>query len=754
MATADELLAGASSSDNKTLVIDHYTRKINIPSGITNLGVENDDEVLRLNFKMPRYLSTTDLSEFPIRINYINAQGEDDIYVVTDATVVGDYITFSWLVGPSATAYKGYTKFNVNMLITDASSVIQQEYNTTIATLPVLEGLECSERIVAEYSDILLQWETRLFGIGDTEEGKLLEYSEEQQQNIVDKGVEVLATIPEDYTETYNLAHDSVRTRANAIVSTPQGDAIVVNDASDDYLRGLRIFGKTNQIKTTGAQLFDGRKIINLTGQGVTMTNDGNGVITISGTSTAAFSSVNIKIEGLTPGTYYASGTIDNHTIFYVRVTKADGTYNYVRSPKSFTLDGTETEVLGYIYAPQGGITYRNAKIYPMLNAGDTALPWEPYSGGVISPAPDWPQELTSVENPTVQIYGKNLLPYPYYFGDSKTTAGVTFTANEDGGITMSGTPEAYAAVQLVSRMKINSDITVALLGEYTNITLEINVYSKDNNHLAGYVSNKEVILLKDDFPEGTTFNISIKRSADEVEVTGTVYPIVVAGDTVPTEYVPYVNVQAISTTATLPGIPVSQNGNYTDANDQQWICDEIDYGRGVYVQRVKQITFNGSENWGTTSSTYLYHDLSDHAIKGGSGFCSHLPFWYNYGGDCIFASEKHVYLGETASARYNVDVATWTAYLAENPVTLTYILATPIETALTAEEIEAFKLYHSNYPHTTVVNDSNTGMELQYNADTQLYFNNSRGATDEQVQNAVDAWLSAYFTSAEGVSF
>lgn len=34
---------------------------------------------------------------------------------------------------------------------------------------------------------------------------------------------------------------------------------------------------------------------------------------------------------------------------------------------------------------------------YPMLNFGDTALPWEPYSGGAPSPSPDYPQDIISV---------------------------------------------------------------------------------------------------------------------------------------------------------------------------------------------------------------------------------------------------------------------------------------------------------------------------------------------------------------------
>ena len=171
MATVDELLVGVSTVD-KTLVISNDFRTINIPSSVPNLGVEYDDDVLRLDFKMPRYVSDTDLSTFNIRINYINSQGESDTYMVSDSnkTIEDEYITFSWRVGPTATRYKGNTKFNVCAKTTLPDGTIDKEFNTTIATLPVLEGLEVDEAIVTGYSDIIEQWRQELFGIGDTEE--------------------------------------------------------------------------------------------------------------------------------------------------------------------------------------------------------------------------------------------------------------------------------------------------------------------------------------------------------------------------------------------------------------------------------------------------------------------------------------------------------------------------------------------------------------------------------------------------------
>ena len=86
MPTAAELLSEIVEVD-KTLVISNDLRTIEIPRDIRNLGVEHDDDVLVLNFKMPQYIGDTDLSEFSIYINYINARGESDVYSVIERTI-------------------------------------------------------------------------------------------------------------------------------------------------------------------------------------------------------------------------------------------------------------------------------------------------------------------------------------------------------------------------------------------------------------------------------------------------------------------------------------------------------------------------------------------------------------------------------------------------------------------------------------------------------------------------------------------
>ena len=153
MATADELLSTIDT--DKTLIIDKDLRTIIIPSSVKNLGVESDDDVLRLKFSMPRMYGDVDLSDFSIYINYMNAKNTGDVYVVNDKTITDDTITFSWLVGRIALAYKGSVRFIVCMKKHDNDSNVIQEYNTTIASLPVLEGLETGETVIQQNPDII-----------------------------------------------------------------------------------------------------------------------------------------------------------------------------------------------------------------------------------------------------------------------------------------------------------------------------------------------------------------------------------------------------------------------------------------------------------------------------------------------------------------------------------------------------------------------------------------------------------------------
>lgn len=148
----------AETQTEDICVIDSDLRIIDIPEQFKVLGVESDKDVRAMQFRVPKTYKGTDLSAFTISVNYQNARGMKDRYIVTDKKVSGDQIEFSWTVGKTATVYRGDTRFIVCMRLIGSDGVIKKEFNTTLATMTVLEGLEVDNPVIEqEEKDIIAQ---------------------------------------------------------------------------------------------------------------------------------------------------------------------------------------------------------------------------------------------------------------------------------------------------------------------------------------------------------------------------------------------------------------------------------------------------------------------------------------------------------------------------------------------------------------------------------------------------------------------
>ena len=223
MATADELLSTLDT--DKTLIIDKDLRIITIPSSVKNLGVESDDDVLRLKFSMPRMYGDVDLSDFSIYINYMNAKNTGDVYVVDDKTIADDTITFSWLVGRVALAYKGNVRFIVCMKKHDGDSNVIQEYNTTIASLPVLEGLETGETVIQQNPDIIKM----LFTLSEPLVGTTQTITPAQVLAAIKAGRDIALQYTDSYYGTFVFSAFNVNEKLGIVVSNsilPQMDGL------------------------------------------------------------------------------------------------------------------------------------------------------------------------------------------------------------------------------------------------------------------------------------------------------------------------------------------------------------------------------------------------------------------------------------------------------------------------------------------------------------------------------------------------
>ena len=195
------------------------------------------------------------------------------------------------------------------------------------------------------------------------------------------------------------------------------------------------------------------------------------------------------------------------------------------------------------------------------------------------------------------------------------------------------------------------------------------------------------------------------------------------------------VNDQTLLMPYTLHGIPVTSGGNYTDANGQQWVCDEIDFVNGVYVQRLISRNFDGTENWRLTErdetidKVGVFYVSMDGTIAGASALCNRYQM-----ATVNCASLASVGRFDTRYSQFRVNATnyettleSWRQLLGEwnaqeSPLNGVFALASPIETPLSEEELAAFAALRTYRGSTTVSNDASAHMEIEYVMDAKKY--------------------------------
>lgn len=790
MSQAEALLASLSAAAHEhshpvpdtdaSFVIDPYSRLIENANYQKNVLMQRDHNSERFTFEIPRYVDGHDMSlcnRVIVHFDNISTDGStmnSDVAYMTDLQLNPkneETVISSWLITREATQIVGILSFSIQYLCVEADGTISYEWSTdSFEEIEIRKSKNNGEASVVKYSNVLEQWRQDIFGAGDsvmaniTAEGEtqvasVKEISAAEQEAIELKGSETLATIPEDYTEVYNMASEAVRTKADGVICEAEGEAIAVNDSSDDYIRGLNVYGKTTQATTSGAQLAYIPDVESYENNGITWRSNG-GIVTAKGNApihSYTPSNIHADLTGLV-GTFYLSGN-GKYIKVAVQCTR-DGVTSYINAPQEFTLDGTETRVELYCR-----ITTYNTDIndtaYPLVNIGNTVLPWEPYTGGMPSPNPEYPQELTSIENPSVSIIGRNLIRYPYR-AESAYNNGITFTANSDGTVTANGTATdtAYFTMQNIADYSTTIPIskgTYVLSGapiEYCRVAIALWKNKKKAATYSAYVRQPLTFTIDED---DITFDVVCTVDTGAILDNVVFKPQLEAGS-VPTPYEPYKPSQPLTLNRTIPGIHVAEGGNYTDSDGQQWICDEVDLARGVYVQRVNTRAIAGHETMNTSADKWqrdgmfsVYMNIlspeTEYASDNVGLFhyalspqcMSNTWEWMQHTGlNNIAARKSIVYIsladsvtGILAEDDDTTKLSKFKTYLAAQyaagtPITVQYILATPIETPLTAEEIEAYKSLKTNYPYTTVLNDSGAWMKTKYNADTKLYIDNA----------------------------
>lgn len=740
MATAEELLSGSVSQD-RTFVIDSDLRTIIIPKNITNLGVESDDDVMIVPFRMPATYCGISLSAFKIKINYLNANAEPDVYEVDSVAINADgTMSFSWLVGRHAAMYKGDVKFSVCMKdVNSTTGEVRREFNTAIATLPILEGLETGEQAIAEYNDIFEQWKASLFGEGNSAVNLINTAKDSVLMQIAAARDEAIASIPADYTAAAEAADESVRTKADAIVQTVCGRAVYARDSSDDYLRGLRLLGRTEQTVTTGKNLLDAPEV-------------------------AAWSGTLGKSINIPAGTYvlsYEVATWHGANAPFIRFATNDKWYQLDNSSAEISVkfDVEETQLYMYSNGSSAANSEGVSAVVQKLMLSATGGEYEPYSKGVSSPSLECSQPLVSALNATVKVLGKNLIDMSSHPRYSDGAVGVEYS-------TGNSIDSCFAPVEVVpgetytfsyvcdggDRIVVKLiDVDGANIGR---VDLGWGSYLASYSGVYGTVGESGATMTVPQDSNARYMQIYLCQMSDVGEGGYNIYTdIQLEHGSVATEYEPYRAPQTIHNdllSGGLFGFPVTEGGNYTDQSGQQWVCDEVDFARGVYVKRFTTRTFTGaSENW----SQYLNADnginqfyiMTDDCYQDTQQINAMSPQLrgirladrpWSYGSVYTANQSGYNYVCVNLLQSDFADAAAFKAHLQTDPLVVVYRLKDPKEVQLSDEAITTFRSLRSIRPATSVVNDGATPMEVSYNADTKTYVQNLLADTLEVIEN------------------
>lgn len=499
--------------------------------------------------------------------------------------------------------------------------------------------------------------------------------------------------------------------------------ALLENSKGNRGLESLTLHGKSTQGSTTGAQLFD---VSNADVVQMYIANSGIG-------NYIENYSVIIPIK---PSTSYTISE-KNNKIFRVAITEE---YPIESAPTLFkeVVDAYKN-ITTPNNLPNGNFLmiqlYGNFNHAPdfsglMLNEGSTTKPYEPYTGGKPSPSPEYPQEIESAGKSGkigVTVTGTNLLPFEV------GQKGNGFEAFADGvQIDTDRNVDIYAVGRNDRLVESGYDeFALMTAGKYyiysdtRDVYLYVVVWRKGRNVVLG--SSNEGVARQIEIMDGDKFRIFFRTAA---AFKGKVKAMITRIPMNATSYEPYKPAQKliIPTPNGLPGIPVSSDGNYTDADGRQWVCDEVDFKKGVYVQRIGKRTITSKDVFyksGMNTDDVNYFSLGNFSLHIGTigekdvlmsnCFVAGINHGFGAWGKIFLSSAFDDKLYFSVEAQKYPDEETFKQWAVENGLMFLYQLVDIIETPLAAEELSAYKTLCTYSPTTTVINDAEAGMSVGY---------------------------------------
>ena len=549
------------------------------------------------------------------------------------------------------------------------------------------------------------------------------------------------------------LLYKILKNRTGAEISASGNPAIMSDTLKNNSMNEMKVYGWSKQETTKGKNLFDFSRLVS---DGVNVMNYEKQTITVPAktNNTGYNQTLRDLCPGITPGTYVFSAKRSNPE-------SGNGSY-FLEAGLDFTFN-TPTELtdalldshIAWYNNPDSEVENVISEI--QIEIGTEATDYEPYTGGQPSPSPDYPQQIVSAGNSgniEVNVRGKNLvdvygysangIPSPKAERILFNTYGTTLSTTEKtdklivhqeiiDGATANSYTSGYFCIGINRKLETGKDYIITF-----NINVIQNPFSVSTIFVLfnGIEANMAEVI-----GDKVTVKVSCKEDGERqyVEVRNCGMSLEISNFMITekdenTIYEPYYEPQTISinTPTGLPAIPVDTDGNYTDANGQQWIADYVDLKRGKYVQNICDLPLKDINlkwyTWGVNANadngTGFYVFTTEYARVGNTKVLAticryNIGAWGGRENGCSASADNSyitvsLHTSDLDDASDNTKaIASFKKIVKQTDAHVLYVRAEPIERDLTPEEIQAYKNLVT-YARTTIVeNDAECYMEV-----------------------------------------
>lgn len=559
-----------------------------------------------------------------------------------------------------------------------------------------------------EAETVMQRLVTEYFEKNPVKPGATTEQAQQIEQNKTD-----IASLK---TETGSLKED-ISTKIAKFYASSQGETHLA-DSDNGKITDMVLYGRSEQKQYSGKNLVKAT-LESTTKNGITCTNNGDGTYTLNGTANGGDDttvSFNVGHMIAKSGKYIVVGCPKGGSSekYNLRIGKDNipwGTYVNSDLGNGCLINVTDNTPITLNLMIKDGYTCNNVIFKPMIVDAslypDTAYDdFEPYTGGIPSPNPDYPQEIKSVVNPTVKVCGKNLLED----GSLKSDNNGKIEYISAGKIKVTSSISAwYAAITNTLKLTPNTNYVLSAKCDSSNGNITCNSVSITGAYIkCAFLTDSDGLA-----------TIAIRCRYESAESRFVYSDLQLEKGSTATAYEPYTE-QTVALPYTLNAIPVSSGGNVT-IDGQQYIADYVDVERGKLVRMCKEYVITGSERlamYWLGNASYLrnvccINNFENIVLYDGINPLAMSDMFIGKISENA-DDERAIYLmlrgsgDKTLAIKFldsdgitTVDLAK--QWLIEHKPKTVFVLSTPEEIDLTSEEVQAFKALATYYPITNI---------------------------------------------------